>query len=629
MANVSDHDQYEARLQRLEQRLRQLEYNQRTLDAHVAVIERSIIFRVLRRIGRPILDVKTRTLAWLARSPLAFVVRRLPGRTDPYTLLIENAPAERPPSVAAPLSFCILLTLREPRRDWLDETIASVRSQSHSCWQLRICHDAAPGNWLSDYLERAAAADCRIHLTRTDKELGAVDALNYAVSSAASNYLFLIDPGDRLAPDALLWLATAVPAAVIYSDEDRLDGNGCRCMPVFKPDWSPDLLLSCMYVGRLMVVSRDAWEQAGRFRAVYEAALEYDLLLRVTDRPATIRHVPRVLCHRRVPGKSVPGSVAGGTGPPTTAALIQETLRRRGMYADVAGDPQHQDCCRIHWKPTRRVLASLIVCSRSPRLLRSCLRAIEKYTLYDHREVIVVQHRDRNEDELQAVIDAFSAKTVPYEGPFHYSLMNNLGAKVASGEILVFLNDDIEPIEPLWLDSLVGQVERSDVGVVGARLLYPSGTLQHAGVVIGIGDGCGHIGRGSLGSPIWPWLNLTRDVTAVTGACLAMRSRLFWELGGFSETFPVNYNDVDLCLRVRDEGFRVVFDSAAVLRHNECGTRSGVVTFQERELWYARWGEMIDAGDPFYNPHLTLAHEDLSLRVVTPGSAWSSGPSPA
>jgi len=236
-------------------------------------------------------------------------------------------------------------------------------------------------------------------------------------------------------------------------------------------------------------------------------------------------------------------------------------------------------------------------------------------TSYPLREVIVVQHLDGNPGALQAVISRYRAERVAYSGRFHFSRMNNLGAGAAKGTILVFLNDDTELLDSSWLERLVAQVERPDVGIAGARLLYPSGTLQHGGVAIGVGVGCAHIGRNtSTAAPHWPWLDLTRDVSAVTGACLAIRTSVFHELGGFAEAFPANYNDIDLCLRARDAGFRVIYEAGAVLRHHECQSRRGVVTFAERNLWYDRWAANIRAGDPFYSPNLSRQHEDLSLR---------------
>jgi GT2 family glycosyltransferase len=191
--------------------------------------------------------------------------------------------------------------------------------------------------------------------------------------------------------------------------------------------------------------------------------------------------------------------------------------------------------------------------------------------------------------------------------------MNNCGAEAARGEVLVFLNDDVEPLAPQWLEALVVHTQRADVGVVGALLLYPSGAIQHAGIALGIMDGAGHPQRGSLDGGYWDWSGMCRNVSAVTGACLAIRKRLFEELGAFDPAFPVNYNDVDLCLRARAAGYAVLYEPAAALRHREAQTRLAVTRYEERELLYERWGEELERGDRFYNPNLTAVREDASL----------------
>ena len=194
--------------------------------------------------------------------------------------------------------------------------------------------------------------------------------------------------------------------------------------------------------------------------------------------------------------------------------------------------------------------------------------------------------------------------------------MNNRGAQAASGEVLVFLNDDIEPLSADWLNELLAQVQRPEVGVVGAKLLYPSGAIQHAGIALGLMDGTGHPHRGTLGQSFWPWSLATRNVSAVTGACLAIRRRVFEELGGFDACFPVNYNDVDLCLRARRAGYEVLCETSAVLRHLESRTRVPGISWQERELFYQRWSREMEQGDRYYSPHLTRTKEDCSLDDV-------------
>jgi GT2 family glycosyltransferase len=212
------------------------------------------------------------------------------------------------------------------------------------------------------------------------------------------------------------------------------------------------------------------------------------------------------------------------------------------------------------------------------------------------------------------VLGEFGAKSVSYRNQFHFSRMCNLGAEASRGEILLFLNDDIEATKSDWLEYMVAHAERPEIGVVGAKLIYPSGAIQHAGVVTAVGDGVGHIGRGIFASDEWPWLDLTRNVSAVTGACMGIRRSLFAKLGGFDLTFPINYNDIDLCLRVRRSGHLIVYEPRCVLRHDECRTRVGGTRHIERERFYERWADVLKTPDPYYSPSLDTATEQIRLR---------------
>ena len=547
-----------------------------------------------------------------------------------YTWWLRLEARQTLPRLAASPRFSLLLEVSGARLEWLKETIASVQAQSYACWELCICDNASSESGLREYLDFTERSDMRIRVIHFRDKLDPGLLLNQAAALTDGGYLAVIGQEDRLAPDALHWLATKAPADVIYSDEDQLDEAGDRMKPIFKPDWSPDLLLAGMYVGRIMAVSRIAWERCGGFRSGHGDMRDYDLALRVTEWRTTVQHVPRVLYHWRRSRES-----SGTQTGPAGLQCLAHALHRRRLAAEVEGGPSPH-AFRLRWKSSQTKRASVIICSRTPHLLERCLTSFDERTAYPKREIIVVHHLGGEASELQAVIARHAAKRVPYSGPFDFSRMNNLGAQAAEGEILVFLNDDTELLEPSWLERLVAQVERADVGVAGARLLYPSGTLQHGGVVIGIGGGCGHVGRHTRNAPPhWPWLEATRDVSAVTGACLAMRASLFRELGGFAEAFPVNYNDIDLCLRARNAGYRVIYEAGATLRHYECQSRPGVVTLQEHDRWYDRWAKQIESGDPFYNPNLTQEQEDLSLRNPSgetpaptatyraPGSTWN------
>jgi GT2 family glycosyltransferase len=484
------------------------------------------------------------------------------------------------PAVSASPRFSLLVPIVQADLEWLPSTIASVTAQSYPHWELHICCNSESENRVMEYVNAGKWADGQVHVMRGTHGEAVAVALNGAAARSTGDYVAVLEQDARLAPDALHWLATKAPADLIYSDEDLLDAAGARIQPLFKPDWSPELLLSCMYLGRIMAVSSEAWAMAGGLRAEGNVG-EYSLALGISENTRNIQHVPRILYSRRGDGR------------------------------------QYLHGKRQNSTPSGEAMASIIICSRSPQLLERCLASVAQRTSYKNREIIVVQHVTRDLKSLQEITTRYGAVGVLYGGPFHFSRMNNLGVHAAKGAVLAFLNDDIEVLDSSWLTRLVAQSERPQVGVVGARLLYPSGRLQHGGIAIGIAQGCAHIGRNMLESPShWPWLDFTRDVSAVTGACMAMRATVFHEVSGFSEEFPVNYNDIDLCLRVRERGYSVIYEAGAVLCHYECQSRTAAIAEDEFRKWQGRWGQVLACEDPFYNPNLTRYRDDLSLGQV-------------
>lgn len=275
---------------------------------------------------------------------------------------------------------------------------------------------------------------------------------------------------------------------------------------------------------------------------------------------------------------------------------------------------------RIHCKenlpvPTAHPLASILICTRDSDLLTRCLTSLRANTNYPSFETIVIHHTGSEHDKpIAEIAHAANVHRVTFTGAFNFSLMNNLGARSAKGDILVFLNDDVEPLDPMWLDRMVARLERPETGVVGAKLLYYNGSIQHAGLVTWEMGGAGHAGRFLTSSEYWPWLNATREVSAVTGACLAIRRADFETAGGFDTAFPVNYNDVDLCLRLQERGLSVILEAGAVLQHDEGQTRAAGVNFEERRRFYLCWTSRLERVDPFYTPHLSQNDESLTLR---------------
>jgi GT2 family glycosyltransferase len=279
---------------------------------------------------------------------------------------------------------------------------------------------------------------------------------------------------------------------------------------------------------------------------------------------------------------------------------------------------------RVRWSVPADLTTSVVICSRDAKLLKRCLHAIEQHTTHGNREIVVVQHRTGDIAAMDRLLEDRVCVRVPYTGPFNFAAMNNLGARQATGKMLVFINDDVEPFDSEWLGALLAHANRREVGVVGAKLLYPSGAIQHAGIAIGIMEGAGHLHRNTFGVQHGNWLPFTRNVCAVTGAYLALRKDVFEELGGFDESFPVNYNDADLCLRARRAGYEVIVEPAAVLRHRECQSRQAGVRLEERYLFEQRWAPWLERGDPFYSPHLTRTREDagLELQNLTELPGW-------
>jgi GT2 family glycosyltransferase len=471
---------------------------------------------------------------------------------------------------------------------------------------------------VNELLTARAAADPRIRFVRSAVPLGISGASNKAAEQAQGEYLGFLDHDDKLPLFALERVAAVVvdcDCDLLYTDEDRIAVDGRRVQPIFRPDWSPDLLDSCMYMGHFLVVSRAAWRRVAGLRPECDGAQDYDLALRVSEGGSKVVHIPEVLYHWRLhPGST---SANAGSKPATHAAgrlALQSAMERRARAVRIEDGNIPN---RYHVKPavSGSPLASIVICSRNAAVLSRCLRAIENNTSWPHREIVVVQHRTRDNSAMNALLDGVECTRVPFAGAFNFARMNNAGAAAAHGEVLVFMNDDVTPLTPEWLELLVGHAMRPGIGAAGAKLLYPSGAIQHAGMAIGIMDGAGHPLRGTAGSPYWPWVECTRNVSAVTGACLAIRKRLFEESGGFDSQFPVNYNDVDLCLRLRASGFEIICDPAVTLRHDECRTRMPGTTSDEREIFLERWSGLLERGDCFYHPALTRDREDAGLTV--------------
>jgi GT2 family glycosyltransferase len=518
---------------------------------------------------------------------------------------------------------------------FLDKAVRSVRDQSYDNWELIVADDGSANQGeLGTLLRRHADADARIRIVSGTDRLGIAGNTNRGLAEAKGDYVAFLDHDDRLALDGLFHVVKALqekPYDLVYSDEDRLDhdpgGRDIHHSPFFKPDFDPDLLLSVNYICHLVVLKRTVVERVGGIRTGLEGAQDHDLLLRAvaTIDPAAIRHVPRILYHWRV----TPGSVSESPGRTETiqdniVASVADHLAQRGLAADVEphADPVGRPrlfANRVRWKLRDPApLVSIILPTRDRvDLLRPCIDSIlDSAPDYPGQIEILLIDNDSIEPAAKAYFATLSSNPVirilPFQGVFNWSSINNFGAGEARGEVLIFLNNDTMVLTRDWCSELVANAMRPDVGAVGARLLYQDGTIQHAGVVLGVEGVAAHdsLGETTADGGYYGRSQLQRSCGAVTGACLATRRDIFAAVGGFDDlALKVAFNDVDFCMKARRAGYRIVYNPFAVLYHLESKSRGrDLASHQqarhrsETETFRARWGgDSIE--DPFYNRH--------------------------
>jgi O-antigen biosynthesis protein len=454
-----------------------------------------------------------------------------------------------------------------------------------------------------------------------------IEALSYCKHS----WIWFLRPGDRLAANALFHMASIAAdnpqAQMLIADEDSLDEEGVRHSPQFKPEWNADLLLSMPYMGRAVCYQHRFFPRLSADMCGDNANnpdwLDYVQTLDVTRRDhfssQQLAHVPHIAYH---------GAPGAATTPSSYVGAVEQHLEACGQVAQVAPGllPGTQ---RIRWPmPTPEPLVSLLVPTRDGvDILRPCVDAILDRTDYSHFELLILDNQSSCKETL-AYLDEVAArdtrvKVLSWNAPFNYSSINNYGADHARGSVIGLINNDVEPIDGQWLTEMVEQVSRPDIGCVGAKLYYPNDTIQHGGVILGLGGLAGHAHRffqrdedGYMGR-----LKVAQNLSAVTAACLLLRKEVFDAVNGLNEEdLAVAYNDVDLCIKVRETGYRNLWTPFAELYHHESISRGADDTPEKRARWlseyaYMRktWGELLDS-DPAYNPNLTLVHEDFSLR---------------
>jgi len=498
----------------------------------------------------------------------------------------------------------------------LRRTIESLTAQTYAEWRLCVVPRGTPDQGIQDLLEDLGASDPRI-------QPSSVGALEVSSIVAPADWVVWVGEGSTLPPHALFCIAKETvqypDASLIYTDEDRIDSDGKRCDPFFKPTWNPDLFLGRNLFSPLACVSASLFEDAGGLNPAFEGAAGLDLVLRCIERAsaASIRHIPRVLAH--VVGQP-PHAEEQGAGE----RALNRHFERIGIAAAAQATPFG---FRIRYAlPQQRPFVSLIIPTRNALdLVRQCIESIVLETAYPNYEILLVDNGSDDPEALAyfaALGEQQNIRVLRDERPFNYSALNNAAVASARGEFIGLVNNDIEAISPDWLDEMVSLALQPGVGAVGAKLLYPDLTIQHGGVVLGVGGLAGHAHKHlpSTAPGHGGRAQLVQSFSAVTAACLVVRKSLYEQVGGLDEEhLGVAYNDVDFCLRLREAGFRNLWTPYAELLHHESATRGLEVAdasrqrlASEAEWMRSRWGALI-AEDPAYNPNLTLNFEDFDL----------------
>lgn len=521
----------------------------------------------------------------------------------------------------------VMPTYNTPEK-WLRQALESVRRQLYPHWELCIADDASTVPQVRSVLAEYRTTDPRIKVVLRAEHGDIAAAATSALALATGEFIAFLDPEEEISEHAFYMAAVelnAHPAAdVIYSDEDTLDAAGRRSDPYFKPDWNPDLFLCHNLVGRFALYRTRLVTAAGAFRVGSEGRQDWDLALRVIERipPSHIRHIPHVLYHRRALPEAT--AAARPEHPAATAAQQQVLISHfERLRLSVRILPAQGTNWRIQYPlPQPPPLVTLIIPTRNRcSLLQRCVASIYQKTTYGNFELLIVDNQSEDPETrryLHGLTSERGVRVLRYDAPFNYSALINSAARDARGEVLGLLNNDLEVITPGWLEEMVSHALRPQVGAVGALLYYPNDTIQHAGVLLGVGvfgiASHAHVDR-PRGDPGYRGRALlSQNLSAVTAACLVVRRELFVEVGGLDEThLPVIFNDVDLCLRLQERGYRTLWTPHAELYHHEAASRGDEETPGQQarlraEIAYMqqRWGTLL-LHDPAYNPNLSLA----------------------
>ncbi|MBI4978321.1 MAG: glycosyltransferase [Spirochaetes bacterium] len=530
-----------------------------------------------------------------------------------------------------PLISVVVPAYKTSKR-YVRDFLRSLKRQTYQRWEL--CVAAAE---LSDdvirVLQQAEKSDGRIKLSLLSNNSGIALNTNAAIALATGSYIGFLDHDDILPPWALNEIAQAVEkqpeADFLYSDEDKINDAGTkRFQPHFKSDFNIDMLLSYNYICHFTVVKRSLGEKIGWLRDGYQGSQDYDFILRATGQAKCIVHIPMILYHWRVNPNSVAYKVSVKEYVVESAKkALRDYCFDNGIDADINAGLLPTTYRVVYHRHHNPLVSIIIPNSNHADDLRKCVHSIISCSSYRNYEILIMENGSTQQgirELYEQLKSEFGVSIVSWEKPFNYAAVNNAAACMAKGEMLLFLNNDVEVITPQWMENLIEHALRPEIGAVGAKLYYPNNTIQHAGVILGIGGIAGHAHKGFVrqADGYFSRLKIVQNLSAVTGACLMTRKQLFRSLGGFDERFILAFNDVDYCIRLRNGGYRIVWTPYVELVHYESKSRGLEDTPEKQQrftsevnLFKQKWNDLLIAGDTYYNKNLTLVSEDFDLRI--------------
>lgn len=530
----------------------------------------------------------------------------------------------------SPLVSIVVPCYKTPE-GFLMELTASVIDQTYPNWELILSDGSGEDSPMEGMLKKAEAMDSRIRAVRNSSQLHIAENTNAAIRAAKGDFIAFCDHDDLLAPNALFEVIKALNARpdadLIYTDEDKVTTGPKYMQPNLKPDYDPDLLTSVNYICHLTVVRRSMIDQAGMLDPLFDGAQDYDFILRATEKTDRIVHVPKIVYHWRF----FEGSTAANPESKQYAfeagrRAIQAHYDRLGLPATAEGG-EYPGIYRTSYHWEEKPLVSVLIPNKDHiGDLRTCLTSLKAKTSWPNLEFVIIENNSTDEETFKGYKELEREdpriKVVRYEGSFNYSAINNFGARSASGDYYLLLNNDTEAISDI-ITEMMGFAQRKDVGCVGARLYFEDDTIQHAGVVMGWGGVAGHafVNQKRGVSGYQHRIILQQDMSAVTAACMMVKKSVFLEVGGLTEELAVAFNDIDFCMKIRKAGYLVVYNPYAEMYHYESKSRGlentpeKIKRFQkEIDLFQERWPEILKNGDPYYNPNLSMITQDFSLK---------------